>query len=342
MKYKHKVLFFVPNWLGDSVMFMPTIQVYKELYPTAIIDIVAKSRVNALWKLHSVPNKIHLLQEGTKATHELIKQIKSEAYDLTFVLPNSFRAAYMAWKSGIKVRVGRPGHFRKGLLTHIYNSSEEIAASHQAYDYLDLISSFNPENNSKFNEYTLPKLPAPKINVIPIKEDDPVFTFLQTQQPIFGFLPGSARGPSKQWPEEYYSELGKKLVEKFGAKIIILGTPDEKSICINIQNNIGDSSISYAGVSKFQDLPFLISKCKVIVCNDSGGMHLSSALKVPLIAIFGITNPDKTGPLSPLAVVLQKSKIRSKEIPRKSAIATEALRSITPQEVFENINKILL
>jgi heptosyltransferase II len=336
-----KVIFFVPNWLGDSIMAMPTLQLYRKLFPEVELHLVVKPRVEALWKMHECCEHMHVLKPGFKNTQLLSEDFVKHQFDTAYVMPNSFRAAYIAWRTKIPKRIGRPGHWRKKLLTHSAPAPFEIVKAHQAYDYLDLVLTFNPEATRRLGKNEIPEIEAPRLNIPPVNFNDKRFEFVNTNAPLFSFLPGAARGPSKQWPPEFYARLGKLIANELGGRVIVLGTPDERSLCEKIAKKIGANAFSYAGISKFHELPALLTRSKAIICNDSGGMHLASALSVPLIAIFGITDPSKTGPLSPYAKVLQKSSIRSKAVPRRSKVAEAALASITPNEVYEEILKIM-
>ena len=93
--------------------------------------------------------------------------------------------------------------------------------------------------------------------------------------------------------------------------------------------------LSLAGKTTLPQMAAALSLADGVLCNDSGGMHLAAALGCPVVAVFGITDPEKTGPLGPSAHVLQNSPIRSRKVPRSSPVATAALLRITAQQAAD-------
>ena len=123
------------------------------------------------------------------------------------------------------------------------------------------------------------------------------------QEPYIAIVPGSL-WKTKRWKEQNFAELGRSLTTK-GFKVIFLGAPDEKKLvddCASLS-----SSISLAGKTSMQDMIYIISKARALVCNDSSSLHISSAFKIPTVAIFCATSPDfGFGPWNnPNAIVLE-------------------------------------
>ena len=156
--------------------------------------------------------------------------------------------------------------------------------------------------------------------------------------PISALIPGAARGPSKQWPPEHFAQLGELIAEHLSSKIVILGSPKEMELCAQVAGGIKAGTINLAGETSLTELTAVLSLCRTAVTNDSGGMHLASAAGTGVVAVYGLTDPDKTGPLGDACrVVCGKNVGCSRDIPRRSAEAMESLRSITPEKVFESV-----
>jgi ADP-heptose:LPS heptosyltransferase len=102
---------------------------------------------------------------------------------------------------------------------------------------------------------------------------------------------------------------------------------------------LGGSAVNFAGQTTLPEWAALLSFCDGVVCNDSGGMHLASALGVPLAAVFGITDPVRTGPLGDRCRVLQKSAVQSRAVARNSKLARERLAAVTPDEVWQALSR---
>lgn len=333
MTWEKKVLIAVPNWLGDSVMAMPAVQVYHQINPTHRIEVLAKKGVAQLWKLHPSVSAVHLLDSSGKGAIESARELSKLSFDCSFILPHSFRAALVPWLGRIPNRTGLKGGGRSLLLSNKCQLPTSLESSHQAYEYLYVLAG---------NEDPTFSLPRPSLSISDESVSALKDRFCLVSGERIGLIPGAARGPSKQWPVEYYIELTKSIVAKRNAQLILIGTPDEKDLCEQISGEVGSRKVvNLAGQTSLAELPTLLRCCDLVACNDSGGMHLASAVGVAVVAFFGITDPSKTGPLGSRTRVLQLSEKRSKAIPRYSVEATEALARITPSMAMDAIEELL-
>jgi heptosyltransferase-2 len=144
-------------------------------------------------------------------------------------------------------------------------------------------------------------------------------------------IPGAARGPSKQWPLERFALLAQRLSDT-GLCVVIVGSRGERASTQTMERIEG--VVNLCGETGIQDLPGLMAAADAVVTNDSGGMHVAGAVGVPLVAIFGTTNPDETGPIGSNAIILQKSSYRSRAVARNCPRAISALMAITVDEVY--------
>jgi heptosyltransferase II len=159
---------------------------------------------------------------------------------------------------------------------------------------------------------------------------------LAAQESYVCLLPGAARGDSKRWPSERYSQLARMLLAEYDVdKVIVLGSTEERALCEQVAQDARDVRVVVAGNTNLLQLAALLGKANLVVSNDSGGMHLGAALDVPVIAIFGETNPELTGPIGPKSFILQRSEIKSRSIARISVSAIEALKRISVSDVLE-------
>ncbi len=319
------------NWIGDSIMCMPALQSFRNNHPAAHIAMLVKPALVPLWKMHRAPNEILAREDGPGGTRRTAKQLKAGRYDLAFILPHSFRSALIPWLAGIQKRVGLPGHWRALLLTRIVHPMKKPGCSHQAYESLDL-----------FNQRHLePGLDQPRLEVPESAMADARAGLAIVPRPLIGLIPGAARGPSKRWPPEHFKALGRMLAEKRQAGLAIFGSPDEIKYCEHISRAIGSRAVNLAGRLSFEQWAAALKICDVVIANDSGGMHLASALGTPVIALFGTTDPAITGPLGPSCRILQNSAIRDRKVKRDSISARKSLASIQPEQVYQAAEELL-
>ncbi|MDD4734727.1 MAG: lipopolysaccharide heptosyltransferase II [Kiritimatiellae bacterium] len=312
------------NWIGDALMSMPALQTWRERHPAARLELLVKPALLPLWSLHRAPDALHRLPPGTIGVWRAASALRRERPEAACIFPNSFRSALIPWLAGVPRRIGAPGHLRRLLLSEI-PAVGPATGPHQAYEYYHLLSETPPE-----------VLPAPLLTL-----PEPLQAWALQQEatlpgPWMVFLPGAARGPSKQWPEAHWIELGRHMQGANGVgTLLVLGSPGEAALCGRIAEGIGGCAVSLAGQTDIPQWAALMSRSRLVVANDSGGMHLAAAVGTRVLALFGITDPEKTGPLGRRCRVIQKSVTRQRDIPRDCPEARAALAAILPAEVEE-------
>lgn len=326
----NRVLIVGVNWIGDSVMAMPALQAYRRLHPAAHIALLVKPPLAGLWKLHAVPNQILILREGFRGTLDAVRALRAAAFDQAFVLPHSFRSSFIPWLARIPIRQGMPGHWRDAMLTSVVHPREERSGEHQAWEYMTLLC---PEAGGTLDHPAL-SLSSDAIETARTR-------LAGTAQPLIGLIPGAARGPSKEWPTEHFIELGRALAKRHRAGLVVMGGPQEVALCTRVAEGIGRAAVSFAGKTNLPEWIALLKVCDTVVANDSGGMHLAAAVGTPVVALYGITDPSKTGPLGRACRILQQSTHRSRDVARDSAEARTALAAITPEQAFDAVTDLL-
>ena len=157
---------------------------------------------------------------------------------------------------------------------------------------------------------------------------------LPASEAWLGIMPGAARGPSKRWPHPRFATAAATVCAATGAHVLVLGAPAERDLCDTLARAIGPHATSLGGRTGMSELAALLSACRVVLCNDSGGMHLAAAMGAGVVAVFGLTDPTKTGPLGRRCrVVSPEGVVGSRRIARSSGQAVAALASIRPETV---------
>lgn len=314
------------SWLGDAVMSMPALQAWHAANPDTRITMLAKPGPAELWKMHAAPAEVLTLKTGIGGTLGCVQEIKGRSFPEAYILPHSFRSALIPFLAGIPVRRGMPGHGRDWMLTDIL-SPDSAGQGHQSLEYGHL---FGVKN-----------LPQPAIT-IPDEEITKAREKLAGWTgPVFGLVPGAARGPSKRWPETRYVRLGRMLRERLGGRVLVFGSASEQHICSRIAREVGAGTVNFAGKTGIAEWAALMNLCSLVVCNDSGGMHLAAASGTPVVAVYGITDPRITGPLGRHVRIVQHSQERSRDISPHSEPAMEALKAISPEQVLNEVQSLL-
>jgi heptosyltransferase II len=330
-----KVLIVSTNWLGDAVMAMPSVQAFAKKNPELNLSILAKSSVKSIWETHALKLPVYSFKTGYSDMVQAVKDLKKEGFDVVYLLANNFRTAFLVYMAGIPKRVGRVHDNRRLLLTDQIWVNPDLSR-HQRYEYGDI---FNISRSEIEKETAKLQVNRDVLNGT-IFSKELSKNQLNSEECLIGLIPGAKRGPSKQWSPESYIKVGQELAQK-GQKICLFGDPSEKELCQTITAAIGPQAYNLAGELSFVQWLAGLKEMDAIVCNDSGGMHVADALEVPLVGIFGITDPSKTGPYAKTSHFMQKSEIRSRAIPEHSPEAVEALKRIKPEEVVGKVLELL-
>jgi len=323
-----RVLVVGPNWLGDGIMAMPALQMLRgRLHPEAVLDLAVKPGQAGLWALHRAPGRILALPPATRNLPATVRALKSGAYTHVIFIPNSFRSALAPALAGIPVRRGTATQGRRWLINDPV-TPDTRPDRHQQWENLDLLLPEDPPVS----------LPPPGLSA-PADALERVRTLIQAMpRPRLALIPGAARGPSKRWPAKRFLAVARAWIEETQGGALWLGTPDDALLCEDLHRQLpAANSLTLAGKTKLSEFAALLHVADLVVANDSGGMHLAAALGTPVVALFGLTSPLKTGPLHPAAVVVQQARTFDRAVARNSAAARAALEAISVREVLEHV-----
>lgn len=329
------------NWIGDAVMSMPALQIYRLEHPDAEIVLLVKPGLVPLWEMHSAPDRI-LMQNGSFQT---VRRLRRSVYGRAFIFPNSFRSAYLPFAAGVPRRIGPRGHWRRLLLTECIR----LGGGHQQFEYMNIlgVQGEPPPPRLQVSHDAFRSLERKLHHLTNIgRSMTAVLQALEAERadgsrPVVTLLPGAARGPSKRWPAEHFIALARRLWKELDAVVVLSGGPDDAAACAQIAAAAGDDVLNLAGQTTLKEWAALLKISDCVVANDSGGMHLAAALGTPVAAIYGQTDPKKTGPLG-RHIVLQKSDMQNRRIRRNSEAARHALEGVMPDEVFDAVRGLLV
>ena len=304
------------NWIGDSVMSMPAVHRLRELDASAWITLLCPRKIRDLWRHNPFLNEIISFDDKPD-----IADLRDQEYDLAVIFPNSFRSAWECKRAGIPRRIGHAGHWRRILLTDVVKEPrderpvyEKITVAektftikkfptirHQTHRYLDLIAHLggNPE-------FVPPKL------FLAVEEMPALNNYLRDDgRPVIALNAGAEYGPAKRWPAERFAEVAIAVTEQIDCRWLLVGGEGDAAITGQIEAKLTaaitepGSVINTAGQTSLLDLCALLKFSKLLLTNDTGPMHIADALGTPLVAVFGSTSPELTGPLGKRSVVIR-------------------------------------
>lgn len=315
-------------------MAMPALQVWRKWNPGTSLTVLTKPALAALWRMHAAVDEVLELAPGVGGTLRAAREVRSRDFSEALLLPNSFRSAFIAWKAGVPRRRGFPRHARALLLTEPVELRLGAKHAHQCWENADILLGEGWWEGEG--------LPPPALALSPA---DLHAACRAAKIPpgglLVGIIPGAARGTAKQWP--HFGQAAARLASEIDLlRFVVFGTAAESGLCHEVARTIGKAATSVAGGTTLPQFAALLAACQLVLCNDSGGMHLAAAVGTPVVAVFGVTDATRTGPLGSGHVLVRRDDVQGdRAVARNSRTAAAVLASIGPERVVVAARKML-
>jgi heptosyltransferase-2 len=327
-----RILIRSSKWLGDAVMSLPAVRAIKAGRPDAHITVAAPSKIASMWKL--LPEVNEIVSLPNKSLLATVRSIRRQSrFDVAILFPNSLRVALEIWLSEIPRRVGYRGHFRSWLLNQIICEREiPMPIEHQVNRYLRVAREFgaNVHDNWRYAFRGLPRN-SDGTEVVP-----PANARVK-----MALSPGAEYGPTKRWLPARFAEVAAAIAAQSPVQWILLGTKRDAAIGEQIATALGDSCLNRIGRTTIEQLIDELRECRLLLTNDTGTMHLAALLNVPVVAIFGSTEPRLTGPLGDGHIILRHHVECSPCFLRECPIDFRCMKAVSVQEVADAVLSIL-
>lgn len=292
-----KILVFVPNWVGDVVMATPCLRAIRRHfgrarivhlcrpYVTDVLDGTTFADEVVLWPSPAVSGPGQIAGAG-----RLVHLLRPQRFDLAILLTNSFRSALMARLIGAPRRVGYARDARSWLLTDrlvpkrahgdytpvpavdYYNELARHVGCEDIEDHLELATTAADRDaiDSRLNQ-------------------------LDVNRPLVVLNPGANFGSAKCWPPEYFASISDSLVARYDARVVASAVPKEREIADRL------AAAARRPIDIFMDPPLglgplkeLIRRANLLITNDTGPRHFAAAFDVPVVTVFGSSDPAWT------------------------------------------------
>jgi lipopolysaccharide heptosyltransferase II len=313
-----RILIRASNWLGDCVISIPAVRAIKRGRPDAQITILAPEKVAALWRL--LPEADAVLSLGKKSIWGAARLLRENGrFDVGIVFPNSLRVALEFWLAGIPRRIGYAGHQRRWLLNQVVRQPEpDGPPPHQVEHYLHLARSLGVKAEEKA-----------------IALEGPASA--NGSRTRLGLCPGAEYGPAKRWLPERFAEVAEKIVGEW----VLFGTSRDEEYGAQIAAALGERCLNLIGKTTLSELVDELRRCRLLLTNDTGTMHLATLLGVPVVAVFGSTEPKLTGPLGTNNHVVRHQVECSPCFLRQCPLDFRCMKAVSSEEVTQTINLLL-
>lgn len=347
---RKKILVLRYRFIGDTVLTIPFLRNLRRAEPEAYIAWVVAPGSSELIEgtpyvdelIYWDPVTRHADSRGTHRTLsskiQFIKGLRSTHFDKVYVLKRSFSSAIIAFLSGIPSRIGFATEGRSFLLTKPVPYRHD---QHEVQNFLDVLRADNiPILDDHLEAW--------------LSDEDHRFADryfhaagVADDQMVIGIHPFAAN-PPRAWHLDNFTELARRLSHQFNARILFFGGSGDAHLLGSIRTAMTPAPLEAVGTTTLRQTMALLARCRLLVCNDSGIMHLAASLQVPLVALFGPQSPVKFGPWGknshivysnfPCSPCRQKFFQECKPSPRGKP---ECLEKITVDNVLKEIETLL-
>ena len=327
----HTLLIVGPSWVGDMLMAQSLFMALAARHPGLQLDVLAPAWSHGI--LARMPEVRRALvapfahgRFGLMERWRLGRELAKEGYDQAIVLPNSWKSALLPFFAGIPLRTGYLGEFRHGLLND-KRRLDRRAMPRLVQRYSALAA---PAGNVPAPP------PQPRLRVDPEAQSASLARLgLTREQPILALCPGAEFGPAKRWPEAHYAAVARAKLEQ-GWQVWLFGSAKDQAVTAEINQLAGDACNNLAGQTSLEETVDLLACAAAVVSNDSGLMHIAAAVDVPLVAVYGSTDPGYTPPYSDKARVVRLGLDCSPCFKRECPLGhLDCLNKLGPERVLE-------
>ena len=339
--FKNGIIVRSPNWLGDAVMTLPAlVQLKKLLGEKGKLYVVCPPGLKKFYEMMDIISEVVPLHKAHKAwSEDDILAVRDLNCDIALMFNNSLRDAIYFMLSHVKYRFGAAARFRGLLLKKAFHYPKRVSGSlnnlHHAKKYLTMAYALGAEKwNGDMPKFTVTKA---------VSEMSETVKNLVKNKHLMLMAAGAAYGGSKRWSSESFNEVAKCWIIEKDGMAAVLGTAVESDIAEEVVGDLPkDKCFNLAGKTDFDELIYLLQNAEICIANDSGIMHLSSALGKKGVAVFGPTDPSATKPVSVYwDVIFSKEKCApcfKRECPKGRALCME---KISPADVWNSIEVLV-
>ncbi|HLI83297.1 MAG TPA: lipopolysaccharide heptosyltransferase II, partial [Bryobacteraceae bacterium] len=308
------------NWLGDAVMSLPAIRALREAFPAARLTVVARPWVADLYARETAINRVILYQpRNWRDRRAFAARLRSERsgeenFDCAILLQNAFEAALIAWMARIPTRIGYRRDGRSCLLTiAIPVPDSGDIPRHERFYYLELLRRAKLISSEQYFRAGVAPIQLEGVGAAQASGARQLAA-LGIGGDVIGISPGAAYGNAKRWLPERFAEAAVEICSRLAhlarrPAVLVFGSAAERPLSTQVAAGVERAGIevrNLAGQTSLREFIDLAAACRVFLTNDSGAMHVASALGVPTAAVFGATDDTTTGPAGPFARVIRE------------------------------------
>src|SRR5882724_10780407 len=320
------------NWLGDSEMSVPAVRAIKAARPDARVTIAAPEKIAPIWKLVPEVDAIIPLS-GSRLLSAVRLLWRGSSFDVAILFPNSLRAALESWLTPIPRRVGYRGHWRRWLLNQIVPIPRKPGTpEHHSLRFLRIALECGADTEQPLTEKTSnTQRPTPYAKLTDVQRE----SVADNHRLKIALCAGAEYGAANRWLPERFAETAERVSAQSPVQWMLFGTARDASAGAQVAAALGDRCVNRICQTTLDQLINELHDCRLLLTNDTGTMHLAALLEIPVVAIFGSTEPRLTGPLGNGHIILRHHVECSPCFLCKCPIDFRCMKAVSVEEVAD-------
>jgi heptosyltransferase-2 len=296
-----RILIAQTAFLGDVILTTPLIKAARALFPDSPISFLLIPQTRRVLDNNPHVNDVLVYDKrgrrGVGGFLGVVSELRKREFDLALVPHRSFRSALLASLAGIPIRIGFDTSAGALLLNRKVHYRSDV---HEVERNLSLVYEFNPANR----DFAPEMFPSPDdlSNVRKMLAESGI----EEQDKIVAVAPGSVWA-TKRWLPERFAQVCDLLMSQAGVKVVLIGSADDLALCRQIASLMKEKPVILAGRADVLQSAAAVSLCTVVISGDSAPVHMASAMRKPVVVIFGSTVPEfGFGPYGVDQVIVQR------------------------------------
>jgi heptosyltransferase II len=326
-----KTIVYLPNWVGDMVMATPMLRSLRDGLEGELWAVGKPTAMRLYNGLDLFDRFVPYGGKGIIKFLDTVSSLKGGGFGRGIVLPHSFRSALLFRLASVRARIGYGRNHRACMLTKTIPDIPPLPAPTVEH-YLRILDTLGAERVAE----------TPHLRVTEDEERRFDDRFPDVGGSYVAFIVGAQYGPSKRWPDSYFSALADLLVERFPVRVYLLPGKGEEEVAGRVYDGIKRKERVEIRDMDIMELKVALSRAALVVSNDTGPRHIAAALSVPTIAILGSMDDRYTAYRSSNTYAI------SKDIPcrpcnmRRCDRDHECLKGIRPDQVFRKAEEVFV
>lgn len=316
-----------PNWIGDAVMSLPVLRALRRRHPEDRLTVLAREGPAAIYRAEGSADEV--LRRSSFLGDAVT--LRARRFDEAWLLPNSLRAALLAFLSGANRRLGYATDRRRQLLTEAPPPPPGTRHQLRDYDALLLSAGIPPDPDP-------PRLPIPEAAAR--RAGQALAAAGLSRDELVVLCPGSASTVIKRWPADRFAALSDRLAGR-GISCAVATGPGERELGAAVARKAKAAPPVLGEDLDPVELAAVFARARLVVANDSGPAHLAAAVGTPVVVFFGPTDPGRTAPSGAPVRVLDRYVFCSPCFREACPYGHECMEEITAEMALSAAEELL-